>query len=187
MVVLDRGIDDRELLERRHRRGSEKGHEAQLDLMRGLEFFLVALADVHDRLHIHLVEGGQDRIVPLRPEQALRHAFSEPCHRRPLLGPRARGSARGRAGGPVFGLNGRGLGASALRRGRRGRFRACVADGRFEPQGRLSACRFGFGRGAVARGCRGRIVIPRFRPPWRAGVRAFGLDMREHIGLADTL
>ena len=46
----------------------------------------VLLAQVHDRLHVHFIEGGQDGSRRLRLHQTLGHAGTQARHRHTLLG-----------------------------------------------------------------------------------------------------
>ena len=68
-----------------HRRLDEERHEAQLDAVLLLELVLVLVAQVHHRLHVDLVEGGQDRVGRLRLQQALGDARAQAGHRHALL------------------------------------------------------------------------------------------------------
>jgi hypothetical protein len=77
VVAIDRGIDDRVLLQRMHRRLHEKTHEAELDAVLLLEAVLVAVAQIDDRLHVDLVERGQHGRCRLRLDQALGDALAQ--------------------------------------------------------------------------------------------------------------
>ena len=87
VVAVDLGIDRRDFLQRvRHRLG-EKAHEAQLHAVLLLEQFLVGIAQVHHRLHVHLVEGGEHGRSVLCFLQAPRDGLAQPGHLHPLFAP----------------------------------------------------------------------------------------------------
>jgi len=90
--AVDRGIQHRVALERRRHRLDEKRHEAELHAVLLLEAVLVAVADVHHRLHVDLVEGRKRGGDPLRFEQPLGDARADARHRHPLLGPAVAGA-----------------------------------------------------------------------------------------------
>ena len=73
------------------------------------EALLEALAHLHHRRHVDLVEGGQDGVGGLRLQQPLGHARAQPRHRHALLGAVAQ-----------VGHGRRGHRRQRLRRGRRG-------------------------------------------------------------------
>ena len=87
VVAVDRGVDDRELLQRVHRRLHEERHEAQPHAVLLLEALLVLLAQLHHRLHVHFVERGEDGGGRLRLHQALGDARAQARHRHALLRP----------------------------------------------------------------------------------------------------
>ena len=84
--AIDRRIDDRIFLERMDGGFHEKAHEAKSGAVLFLEPVLVLLAQVHDRLHIDLVERGQDGIGCLRLKETLGDALAQTRHRHPLYG-----------------------------------------------------------------------------------------------------
>ena len=77
VIAIDLGIDRRDFLERMHHGLGEKAHEAQLDAMLLLEQVLVLVAQVHHRLHVHLVEGGQHGGGVLRILEAARNGLAQ--------------------------------------------------------------------------------------------------------------
>ena len=72
VVAVDRGVHHRELLQRVHRRLDEERHEAELHAVLLLEALLVAVAQIHHRLHVDLVEGREDRRGRLRLRRGAR-------------------------------------------------------------------------------------------------------------------
>jgi hypothetical protein len=90
---LDRGLD-------------EEGHEAEAHVVGLLERVLVIGAQVHRRLEVDFVEGGQNGGVLLCLEQALGDARAQPGHGYALflahvLGPLAIGAAAFRSASSV--------------------------------------------------------------------------------------
>ena len=81
LAVLDAGVDGGEALKRLHRRLGEERHEAEAHPVPALEALLVPGAQRDHRLHVDLVEGGQDRSGVLRLHQALRDPPAQPRHR----------------------------------------------------------------------------------------------------------
>ena len=86
------GVDERILLQRVHRGLDEEAHEAELHAVLLLEPVLVALAQFDDRLHVHFVEGGEDRGGRLRLHQPLGDALRAAATSAPV----ARAVRRGR-------------------------------------------------------------------------------------------
>jgi len=76
----------------------EEAHEAQLDTVGLLEFFLVGLAQGHHGGHVHFVERGQDGVGGLRLQQTLGDAGTQTGHGHALLGTLAQGHGSGRGG-----------------------------------------------------------------------------------------
>src|SRR5690606_11431122 len=66
VLAVDRSVHDRVLLQGCHGSLHEEGHEAQLDAVFLLERILVRFAQVHDGLHVDLVERGQNGVFLLR-------------------------------------------------------------------------------------------------------------------------
>ena len=92
-----------------------------------LEFFLEALAHVHDRLHVHFVERREDGIGGLRLQQTLGDACPQAAHGDALFGAVA------------------GHGCGEGWRGRHRRLRRACGSGRSGGGGQ----RIGFGNAAV--------------------------------------
>ena len=61
VIAIDRGVDDRELFERFDCRFHEQRHEPQLHAMAFFKIILVAGAQIHQGLHVHFVERGENR------------------------------------------------------------------------------------------------------------------------------
>src|SRR5690606_23771125 len=101
VVAVDRGVDDREALQRVGGGLGEEAHEAELDAVLLLELLAQLLAQGHDLAEVDLVERGQHRDRLLRLHQALGDALADAGHRHPLLGARAAGDRAGAAGGEV--------------------------------------------------------------------------------------
>ena len=76
VVALDVGVDRGKALQGLHRGFGEKGHETQAHAVGFFELILVAFAQRHHRLHVHLVEGGQYRGRLLGLDQALGDAHA---------------------------------------------------------------------------------------------------------------
>ena len=66
--------------ERSNNRQRKEAHEAQTDAVLLRKSLLVLLAQIHDRLHIHLVEGGQHGRFVLHGNQTLRQLPTEGAH-----------------------------------------------------------------------------------------------------------
>ena len=101
VAAIHRGINDGETTQSLHRGLDEEGHEAHADVVGLLELLLILGAQVHDRLHVHLVEGGEDGGGLLRLDQPLGNPGAQSGHRHALLGtaslpPQGRGLNRGR-------------------------------------------------------------------------------------------
>ena len=67
-----------------HGRLDEEAHEPELDAVLLLELVLVPVAQLDHRLHVDLVERGQDRGGRLRLHEALGDALAQPRHRHAL-------------------------------------------------------------------------------------------------------
>ena len=110
VVAIDRGVQDRELLQRGHGGLDEEAHEAQTHAVRLLELVAVLLAQRHDRRHVHFVERGQDGVFVLRLQQALGDAGAQTGHRYALFRTVADGGDHGRrSGSSSLGLGGDGV------------------------------------------------------------------------------
>ena len=78
--AVDLGVDGRQFLQRMRHGLGEEAHEAELDAVLLLEDVLVLVAQVHDRLHVHLVVGGQHRGGVLRILEALGDRLAQARH-----------------------------------------------------------------------------------------------------------
>ena len=85
VCAIHRGVHHGEFLQGVYAGLHEKGHEAELDAMLLFELVLVAIAQVHDRLHVDLVERGQDCSRGLRFHQSLGDALAQARHGHALL------------------------------------------------------------------------------------------------------
>ena len=83
--AVDLGIDRRDFLEGVADRLGEKAHEAKLDAVLFLKQVLVGIAQVHHRLHVHLVEGGQHGGGVLGVLQPLGDGLAQTGHLDPLF------------------------------------------------------------------------------------------------------
>ena len=85
VVTIQPGVHFRIALEGLHYRLHVEGHEAELDAVLLLEDLAVLLAQIHDGLHVDLVEGGQHGGGVFRFQQTLGDALAQTGHRHPLL------------------------------------------------------------------------------------------------------
>ena len=113
VLSVDLGVDGRHLLEGCDHRAGEEAHEAELHPMALLEHVLVLRAQVHDRLHVDLVEGREHGGGVLRLLQATSDGLAQARHPHPLL---VRLIAARSGGGLHLGDRRRGGGRRGLRR-----------------------------------------------------------------------
>ena len=107
VVAVDRGVDRRLALQRFNRSLDEEGHEAQAHaVVLLLEHVLVLGAQVHDRLHVDFVVGGQHGHGGLSLDQTLGHLGAQTGHRHALLDAVTGGEQRS-VGGRSSGLGSR--------------------------------------------------------------------------------
>ena len=153
-----------------HRRLGEERHEAEAHPVPALEALLVPGAKRDHRLHVDLVEGGQDGGGVLRLDETLRDPPAQPRHRLAALAAMAR-----RLGGCVrrYGTGGGG-----------GDWRRCRSAGR--------GSRFGAGGGRCgwrnrAGGGRRKFRCGGGRGGRRCAHGRFlgGFEMGEHVALGD--
>ena len=83
--AINLGIDRRNFLQGMANRLGEKAHEAKLHAVLFLKQVLVLFAQIHDRAHVHLVEGGQHGSAVLRLLQATGNRLAQAGHLNPLL------------------------------------------------------------------------------------------------------
>ena len=126
VVAVELGVDGRDFLHRLDGGLHEEGHEAELDSVFLEEFLTVAFAQLHDRGHVDLVEGGEHRRLRLGLDKALGDLATQRRH--PLAGGAtgARGNLHGRGG---RGGRSRGDRSHGLDRGLTGERREHVALG----------------------------------------------------------
>ena len=94
VVAVDRGIDDREALQRLDAGLDEERHEAEPRAVLLLEALLVVRAQFVDRLEVDLVEGRQHRRRRLRLDEPLGDARAQARHRHAALATLARSRRR---------------------------------------------------------------------------------------------
>ena len=86
IVSVNGCVHRRETLERLAGSLDEEGHEAQPHAVVALlEKILVLLAQIHDRLHVHLIEGGEHGCIVLRINETLGNGRTQACHGDALL------------------------------------------------------------------------------------------------------
>ncbi len=86
IATIDGGIDCGKALQGLHRHLDEKPHKTQPGAAVYLgKLVLVLLAQIHDSVHIHLVEGGQHGGVLAHIQQALGDTGPHPGHGYPLF------------------------------------------------------------------------------------------------------
>src|SRR3546814_8426814 len=85
LVAFDRSVDAGHVTQRQRRRLHEKAHEAQADAMLLFEQILVAIAGIHDRRHVDVVERGQHRRGILGFLQPRGDGLADAGHPHPLL------------------------------------------------------------------------------------------------------
>ena len=86
VITIERRVHFRIALEGLHHRLHVEGHKAELDAVLLLEDLAVLLAQIHDGLHVDLVEGGQHGGGVFRFQQTLGNALAQTGHRYPLVG-----------------------------------------------------------------------------------------------------
>ena len=87
VITVDGAIHRRIALERLDHRLDEKAHEAKSHPVFLLEVVLIAIAQIHDRLHVDFIERRQHGRAVFGHQQPLGDAGAQPRHRHPLLQP----------------------------------------------------------------------------------------------------
>ena len=80
VIAIDRRVHFRVAFQRFNYRLNVEGHKAQTDTVTFFKRVTVLLAQVHDWLHVHFVEGGQHRGGVFRFQQTLGHALAQASH-----------------------------------------------------------------------------------------------------------
>ena len=128
LVALDLGVDAREGLQRADTGFGEERHEAEADAVPLLEIVAAALAQLHHRAHIDLVEGRQHRGGVLRLDQPRGDRLAAARHAHALLAAPFRQAGRCGAGRRT--RHGDAAGCGGRRRRARGGVRLPAAAGR---------------------------------------------------------